>query len=205
MWAIQVCAAVKGLKQGIIFQEIGQLVEDFLQTRDCGIRVCFGQTVLVASVVLENSYSRIGGTWGVYSSIGQQNSAELALVQVKGCRVPVAHSHPEIPKVPPPPPHRDFDLFLFSVFQGLLLVIVIIIGGSEKMIPHSHAKNDVFSSRKSYSFCRYKHSHTFIRYCSPHNKVLHDTTKKYFFLIPHVNQTITHHCFIQSGKFNSIS
>ena len=42
------------------------------------------------------------GIWGVYSSIGQQNSAELALVQVKGSRVPAAHPHPEIPKVPPP-------------------------------------------------------------------------------------------------------
>ena len=43
------------------------------------------------------------GIWGVYSSIGQQNSAELALVQVKGSRVPATHPHPEIPKVPPPP------------------------------------------------------------------------------------------------------
>ena len=43
------------------------------------------------------------GIWGVYSSIGQQNLAELALVQVKGSRVPVAHPHPEIPKVAPPP------------------------------------------------------------------------------------------------------
>ena len=42
------------------------------------------------------------GDLGVYSSIGQQNSAELALVQVKGSRVPAAHPHPEIPKVPPP-------------------------------------------------------------------------------------------------------
>ena len=42
------------------------------------------------------------GIWGVYSSIGQQNSAELALVQVKGSRVPAAHPHPEIPKVRPP-------------------------------------------------------------------------------------------------------
>ena len=41
------------------------------------------------------------GIWGVYSSIGQQNLAELALVQVKGSRVPAAHPHPEIPKVPP--------------------------------------------------------------------------------------------------------
>ena len=42
------------------------------------------------------------GIWGVYSSIGQQNSAELALVKVKGSRFPAAHPHPEIPKVPPP-------------------------------------------------------------------------------------------------------
>ena len=71
IWAIQVCAAVKGmvsssllwdrvykserlgLEQGIIFQETDQLVEDLIQTRDCGItRFCFGQTtVLVTSVV----------------------------------------------------------------------------------------------------------------------------------------------------------
>ena len=35
-----------GLKQGIIIQKTDQLVEDFIQTRDCGIRFCFGQTVL---------------------------------------------------------------------------------------------------------------------------------------------------------------
>ena len=46
------------------------------------------------------------GIWGVYSSIGQQNSAELALVQVKGSSVPAAHPHPEIRKVPP----RDVSL-----------------------------------------------------------------------------------------------
>ena len=48
--------------------------------------------------------------WGVYSSIGQQNSAELALVQVKGSRIPAAHPHPEIPKVTPPPRLRGFAL-----------------------------------------------------------------------------------------------
>ena len=37
------------------------------------------------------------------SSIGQQNLAELALLQVKGSRVPAAHPYPEIPKVIPPP------------------------------------------------------------------------------------------------------
>ena len=59
IWAKQVCATVKGiykserlgLEQGIIFQETDELVEDFIQTRDCGIRFCFGQTVLVTSVV----------------------------------------------------------------------------------------------------------------------------------------------------------
>ena len=43
-----------------------------------------------------------GDIQGVQSSIGQQNSAELALVQAKGSRVPVAHPHTKIPKVPPP-------------------------------------------------------------------------------------------------------
>ena len=51
------------------------------------------------------------GIWGVYSSVGQQNSAELVLVQVKGSRVPAAHPHPEIPKVPPPPVHSIPDSF----------------------------------------------------------------------------------------------
>ena len=42
------------------------------------------------------------GILRVYSSIGQQNSAELALVKVKGSSVSAAHPHPEIPKVHPP-------------------------------------------------------------------------------------------------------
>ena len=57
--------------------------------------------LVTSAEFLENSYSRIGGIRGVYSSIGEQNSAELALVQVKGSRVPAVHPHPEIPKVPP--------------------------------------------------------------------------------------------------------
>ena len=31
-----------GLELGIIFQETDQLVEDFIWTRDCSIRFCFG-------------------------------------------------------------------------------------------------------------------------------------------------------------------
>ena len=31
-----------GLEYGIIFQQTDQLVEDFISTRDCGIRFCFG-------------------------------------------------------------------------------------------------------------------------------------------------------------------
>ena len=31
-----------GLEKGIIFQETDQLVEDFIWTRDCRIRFCFG-------------------------------------------------------------------------------------------------------------------------------------------------------------------
>ena len=38
--------------------------------------------------------------------MGLQNSAELALVLVKGSRVLAAHPHAKIPKVPPPPPLR---------------------------------------------------------------------------------------------------
>ena len=41
----------------------------------------------------------------ILTSVGQQNSLELALVQAKGSRVPAAHSHPKIPKVPPSHPH----------------------------------------------------------------------------------------------------
>ena len=33
-------------------------------------------------------------------SIGRQNCAELAVCRIKGFRVLVAHSHPEIPNVP---------------------------------------------------------------------------------------------------------
>ena len=36
----------------------------------------------------------VGGIWGVQSSIGQQNSAELALVQAKVSRVSAAHPTP---------------------------------------------------------------------------------------------------------------
>ena len=43
------------------------------------------------------------GILGVQSSIGQQNSAKLALVQPKGSRVPVAHPYPKISKVLPSP------------------------------------------------------------------------------------------------------
>ena len=50
--------------------------------------------------------------WGVFPSIGQQNSAELALVKVKGSRLPAAHPHPEIPKVTPHP-----GLFIDSFFN----------------------------------------------------------------------------------------
>ena len=47
------------------------------------------------------------GFQAVYSRIGYINSAELALVKVKGSRLSAAHPHPEIPTVPPPPPPRD--------------------------------------------------------------------------------------------------
>ena len=73
------------------------------------------------------------GILGVYSIIGQQNSAELALVQVKGSRVPAAHPHPEIPKVPPrgqmPPQNpstvKDYSSFLllFFIFNKKILSI----------------------------------------------------------------------------------
>ena len=81
-----------GLEQGIIFQETDQLVEDFIQTRDCGIRFCFGSTtVLVTSVVSGKQLLQDRADLGSLLYIGQQNSAELALVQVKGSVVPAAH------------------------------------------------------------------------------------------------------------------
>ena len=42
-----------------------------------------------------------GEGWRVNSSIVLQNSAELALVLVKGSRVLAAHPYAEIPKVTP--------------------------------------------------------------------------------------------------------
>ena len=68
-----------------------------VQIRDCGISFCFVQTVLVTSIVSGNQLLQVRGVWEVYSGIGQQNSAELALVQVKGSKVLAAHPHPEIP------------------------------------------------------------------------------------------------------------
>ena len=55
---------------------------------------------------LENSYSGMGRGWGFgeFSLVlGQQNSREQALVQTKGARVPAAHPHSKITKLPPPP------------------------------------------------------------------------------------------------------
>ena len=45
-----------------------------------GMCRCEGYGFQAVYCFLENSYSRIGRIWGVYSSIGYQNSAELALV-----------------------------------------------------------------------------------------------------------------------------
>ena len=106
-----------GLEQGIIFRETDQLVEDFMQTRDCGIRFCFGQTVLVTSVVSGIQPLQDRGNSGVYSSIGQQNSAELVLVQVKGSRVPAAHPHPVIPKVPPREKWPDLNRAVIQIHE----------------------------------------------------------------------------------------
>ena len=63
------------------------------------------------------------GIWGIYSSIGQQNSAELALVQVKGSRVPAAHPHPEIPKENTIF-LADHNIFRIEIDLGTLLYVV---------------------------------------------------------------------------------
>ena len=45
-----------------------------------GMCRCEGYGFQAVYCFLEHSYSRIGRIWGVYSGIGYQNSAELALV-----------------------------------------------------------------------------------------------------------------------------
>ena len=62
-------------------------------------RFCFGWTVFETSVLSGKLWDRGRGILGVKSIIGQQNSLERALVWTKGCRVPVAHPHPKIPKL----------------------------------------------------------------------------------------------------------
>ena len=47
------------------------------------------------------------------------NSAELALVKVKGSRLPAAHPHQDIPKVPPPP-----GLLVGKLSRGLIIATV---------------------------------------------------------------------------------
>ena len=77
MWAIQVCAVVQGmvserlaLEQGIIFQGTDQLVEDFIQTRDCGIKVLFWLDC--ASIL--SSFQKT-------ATLGQGGLGEFTLVQ----------------------------------------------------------------------------------------------------------------------------
>ena len=88
------------------------------------------------------------GIWGVYSSIVQQNLAELALVQVKGYRVPAAHPHPEIPKVPPPGMHIPSISIvprsppkIISGFTNVKVVIFnqMILHALIKLFPRTHS------------------------------------------------------------------
>ena len=51
----------------------------------------------------------------ILTSVGQQNSLELALVQAKGSRVLAAHSHPKIPKVLPPTPTRANKVLCWTI------------------------------------------------------------------------------------------
>ena len=92
--------------EGYSFQAVYSRIGYINQSVWVQNRVSFFRKLISSLKIL----SRLGkqllqdrGIWGVYSSIGQHNSAELALLQVKGSRVPLAHPHPEIPKVPPPP------------------------------------------------------------------------------------------------------
>ena len=96
IWAIQVMCRCEGYGFQAVYSRIVYINQNvWVQNR-----VSFFRKLI--------RYSSIGGISGVYSSIGQQNSAELVLVQVKelvkGSRIPAAHLHPEIPKVTPPPP-----------------------------------------------------------------------------------------------------
>ena len=102
IWAIQVMCRCEGYGFQAVYSRIVYINQNvWVQNR-----VSFFRKLI--------RYSSIGGISGVYSSIGQQNSAELVLVQVKelvkGSRIPAAHLHPEIPKVPPPPPSRVLRL-----------------------------------------------------------------------------------------------
>ena len=59
--------------------------------RKAGIAIQKYKKIKSVSLNLRKSASTVtidGGIWGVYSSIGQQNSTELALVQAKGSRIP---------------------------------------------------------------------------------------------------------------------
>ena len=93
------------------FTKLTTWLNILFRLRKSGIAAQKYKKIKSASLNLGKSASTVsidGGIWGVYSSIGQQNSAELALVQAKGSRVQAAHPHPEIPKVPTPGWYHNF-------------------------------------------------------------------------------------------------
>ena len=140
IWAIQVCAAFQA-----VYSRIGYINQSVWVLN----RVSFFRKLIIWLKIL----SRLGkqllqdrGIWGVYSSIGQQNSAELALVQVKGSRIPAAHPHPEIPKVPLPPPGPLSSSLMKKKFQAVLSIDEFEMNESEMMPSDSNAFMFVFQT-----------------------------------------------------------
>ena len=105
-----------------LFPKLTSWLKILSRLRKPGIAAQKYKKIKSASLNLRKSASTVsidGGTWGVYSSIAQQNSADLALVQGKGSRVPAAHPHPEIPKVPPGV-YMHFQILRFDLFTTLI-------------------------------------------------------------------------------------
>ena len=89
--AIYMCSIGMCCCEGYCFQAVYSRIGYINQRVWVQNRVSFFRKLISWLKIL----SRLGtqllqyrGIWGVYSSIGQQDSAELALVQVKGSRVP---------------------------------------------------------------------------------------------------------------------
>ena len=102
-----------------VYSRIGYINQsDWLQNRVSFFRKLISWLKILSRLGTQLLQDR--GIWGVYSSIGQQNSAELALVKVRGSRLPAAHHHPEIPKVPPPGAQLNMRMIRMRITTALL-------------------------------------------------------------------------------------